>query len=422
MDLFGGYRRRHRVRPALIGCQPAPRLFNVVVIPCYDEPEEEVAATLDSLTACTLPQRDVEVILIINAPEDADPAVVRHNRNLYHFLTASLSRWENERIAVHPLLVEDFPSGEAGVGAARKTGMDEALFRFESAGTGDGIITSLDADTRVDRNYLTALEEIFLTRPYTDGVSICFEHPLEGPFPPAVYNGIVQYELHLRYFVQALRHIHYPFAFHTVGSAFAVRAGAYMRQGGMNKKQGGEDFYFLQKVIMDGRFADLTTTCVRPSPRPARKVPFGTGPEMYRFMTGEKETFLTYDLRAFLDLEIFFRQVPDLFEPQRSPEELYLILPLSLQRFLPPAVFSARIEEIRGNVSTRNNFRMRFFRWFNTFRVIKYLNMIHREYFERRPVVQEAAELLRLKEVKDIPRDDKGLLKYYREMERNTSI
>ncbi len=420
MDLFREYRRRYPVRPALIGRPPAARLFNVVVIPCYDEQDEEVAATLDSLAACTLPHRDVEVILLINAPAGADPAVIARNRGLFRFLTDNTARWENERLSLSPLLIEDLSPAEAGVGVARKTGMDEALYRLEAAGAGDGILTSLDADTRVDRNYLSALEEMFLSRPAVEGVSIYFEHSLEGPFPAAVYDGIVQYELHLRYFVQALRYIHYPFAWHTVGSAFAVRAGAYMRQGGMNKKQGGEDFYFLQKIIMEGHFAALTTTKVFPSPRPARKVPFGTGPEIHRFLTGEKDTYLTYNLQAFRDLDIFFRQVPQLFGGEIPPEDFYATLPASLKLFLAPEAFSARIREILGNVATERNFMKRFYRWFNTFRVIKYLNMIHREYYDRRPVFAEAAGLLRLKGIKKIPGGGVDLLEYYRNLDRKT--
>ena len=40
----------------------------------------------------------------------------------------------------------------------------------------------------------------------------------------------------------------YPDSIYTIGSAFAVRAEAYMKQGGMNRRQAGEDFYFLYKL------------------------------------------------------------------------------------------------------------------------------------------------------------------------------
>jgi len=418
MDLFVGYRRRHSVRPALIGRAPSSRLFNVVVIPCYDETAGEVAATLDALASCIPPQKDVEVLVVINAAAGDDPAVLGRNRVLYDMLREELPRWEHAKLTLHPLLFEDFPPGRAGVGLARKTGMDEALWRLQAAGRDDGIITSLDADTRVERNYLTALEDFFLNNPRTDGVSLYFEHPLQGPFPPAVYRGIMQYELHLRYFVRALRHTGHPFAYHTVGSAFAVRARAYMQQGGMNTRQGGEDFYFLQKIIMAGHFADLTTTRVIPSPRPARRVPFGTGPEMYRFMTGEKDTFLTYSLEAFADLRIFSGLAAAWFGSGVPAAELYEKLPSSLRHFLPREEFSGRMNEIAGNVATAEAFTKRFFRWFDAFRVIKYLNHIHSGFYTRKPVISEAAGLLRSKGMKKVPEDLHALLERYREMDR----
>jgi cellulose synthase/poly-beta-1,6-N-acetylglucosamine synthase-like glycosyltransferase len=419
MDLFREYRRRYPVREALIDRAPPSLLFNVVVIPCYDEEVQEVAATLDALAACTPPHRPVEVIVVINAPAGAGETARRKNRDLYDFLRSSPERWEHEMLSLIPLLTDDLPPREAGVGLARKIGMDEALYRFAAAGSaGEGILTSLDADTRVEKNYLTALENHFLQYPRRQGVSVCFEHPLQGPYPASVYNGIIQYELHLRYFVEALRHTGHPYAFHTIGSAFAVRAATYMRLGGMNKRQGGEDFYFLQKVIMTGDYATLTSTRVMPSPRPSGRVPFGTGPETDRFMKGEKETFLTYSLAAFTALKHFFDLLPRLYEKGTTPDTLYASLPLPLKHFLSAAEFVSRIEEIRGNVATQQSFMKRFFRWFNTFKVIKYLNMIHQDLYERQPVVQEAEELLRQTGEKTIPVTPEVLLMYYRQREQ----
>ena len=85
--------------------------------------------------------------------------------------------------------------------------------------------------------------------PRSPGCSIYFEHPLHGPLEPKVYEAIAAYELHLRYYVQALRYAAFPYAHHTIGSSMAVRADAYAKQGGMNKRQAGEDFYFLHKII-----------------------------------------------------------------------------------------------------------------------------------------------------------------------------
>ena len=66
-------------------------------------------------------------------------------------------------------------------------------------------------------------------------------------------EAIMKYELYLRYYRLALEYTGHPHAYHCIGSAFAVRTLDYVAQGGMNKRQAGEDFYFLQKLIATGR-------------------------------------------------------------------------------------------------------------------------------------------------------------------------
>ena len=150
--------------------------------------------------------------------------------------------------------------------------MDEALRRFDDIGRTEGIIAGYDADCRCETNYLTALERHFHEHPRSSGCSIYFEHPLQGQLSPQIYEAAAAYELHLRYYIQALRYSGFPHAHHTLGSCMAVRADAYCEQGGMNKRKAGEDFYFLHKIIPLGGFTDLTATTVHPSPRPSDQV------------------------------------------------------------------------------------------------------------------------------------------------------
>ena len=297
--------------------------------------------------------------------------------------------------------------------------MDEAVRRFIRCRRPDGIITSLDADTLVDPDYLLTIEKYFSEKPETEGVSIYFEHPLHGTqFPEMVYKGITLYELHLRYFLFALRRINYPFAYHTVGSAFAVRAEAYARQGGMNTRQGGEDFYFLQKIIKYGHYADLTATRVIPSPRPGTKVPFGTGPEIRKFLTGEKTDFFTYAPEAFADLSDFFSHIIDIYRKKTLPETFFLRLPFSIREFLGEKLFVRKINEVLGNVASERTFMKRFYHWFDMFRVIKYLNESHKSLFIKQPVAAAAAKLLAESGVVPLPDTPNALLQLYRNMEK----
>ena len=93
--------------------------------------------------------------------------------------------------------------------------------------------------------------------------------------------------------MEAQCHALFPFAFHTIGSSMAVRASSYMRQGGMNKRKAGEDFYFQQKIIPLCGFTECNSTVVYPSPRPSYRVPFGTGRAMLGYLqNGEVLTWV----------------------------------------------------------------------------------------------------------------------------------
>ncbi len=418
--LFEGYSQRHDAAPPLLEELPSSSLFQVVVIPAMGEEPPLVASVLESLASAERPMRDVEVLVVINASQDAPAVWHERNRQLYDHLLQHRRRWERPWLRVHPLLLEPFAPREAGVGRARKTGMDEAARRL--AQRDDGLIVSLDADTLVAPGYFTALERCFLAHPRLDGVSLHFEHPLEGSdFPIEVYRAVAQYELHLRYFVQALRWCGHPHAVHTVGSAFAVRAAAYLRLGGMNRRQGGEDFYFIQKVVQAGRYRSLAGTTVYPSPRPARRVPFGTGPVIAR-LAGSGEEMFTYRWEAFRPLRLLFEALPALYRAQETAARLYDSLPLPLQQTLPREVFLSRIREIRNNVAGEESFKKRFFRWFNVLHVIRYLNREHEEGKERSPVTREAARLLAARGVDEVPEEVIPLLEVYRKMDKEEAL
>jgi len=56
-----------------------------------------------------------------------------------------------------------------------------------------------------------------------------------------------------------------PYAYHTIGSAFACRAEAYIAAGGMNRRHAAEDFYFLQQLAkcMQDENIDVTALLVQ---------------------------------------------------------------------------------------------------------------------------------------------------------------
>ena len=76
----------------------------------------------------------------------------------------------------------------------------------------------------------------------------------------------------------------------------------------MNRRQAGEDFYFIQKVAQRGNFSQCNTTCVVPSPRPSDRVPFGTGAAVRR-LSSDEEPLITYNPQLFVMLKELFSQI-----------------------------------------------------------------------------------------------------------------
>jgi hypothetical protein len=403
--------------PQLIKEAPDRNTGIIVVIPAYNE--TGIIKLLDSLSGCREPQCKTEVIIVINAPENATPESLENNRLTFSYIES----WKKENICFFRLFPVIVPALRGwGVGMARKTGMDEAIRRFNSIDKADGVILNLDADCTVGQNYFKAISSELLLKNEYSACSIYFEHPVSGNlFHENIYRYITLYELHLRYFYQGIIYSGFPYAFHTVGSAVAVKALPYVKAGGMNRKQAGEDFYFIQKLIPAGGYFALNSTTVFPSPRPSSRVPFGTGASIEKLYAGNNNLLLTYNTRAFDELKAFFNMTEVLFssDPKEFPT-LYANLPDGMRSFFEENDLEEKLMEIRNNTSGLQSFRKRFFGWFNMFKIVKYLNFVHSDLFEKKPVEVSAADLLnKIGEHPGIT-DPLSLLMYYRKLEKNS--
>jgi glycosyltransferase involved in cell wall biosynthesis len=389
----------------------------IIVVPAYNEPS--ISNLLDSLLNCKIPDCATEVIIVVNAPSNAGSEIKKINSDCIK----KIESWKRRNKSFFRLF--SFDAGEPavrgwGVGLARKTGMDEALRRFSLIGEPKGVIACLDADCKVAVNYLTELYENLYRSARYEGCSIYFEHPLQGEdFTGAVFQSIAQYELHLRYYLMGLKFSGFPTAFHTVGSSMAVQPMAYMKYGGMNRRQAGEDFYFIQKVSSSGRYLALNTTAVFPSPRESDRVPFGTGAAMNRLMATKQASYMTYNPASFAELRKFFSLVEELFLTEKdSLRGKYELLPPGISSFLSEEGFVSSVSEIKGNTSGKESFAKRFFHWFNMFTIMKYLNHVHESEFEKLPVGEASSAMLGMTGYDNIPFKTGDILEFYRKIER----
>lgn len=379
------YLNKYGFLPPQLEEAPNPDLGICVVIPCYNEPD--LIRTLDSLENCESPQSSVEVIVVINSSETESESVIKQNQQTLN----AFNSWNTERKYVYHVIYQpNLPKKHAGVGLARKIGMDEAVARFDALQK-DGIIVCFDADATCSTNYLQEIEKHFEQHPQTPGCSIHFEHPIDGnEFPDEIYEGIINYELHLRYYNQALRYCGLPYAFHTVGSSMAVRSSAYQKQGGMNKRKAGEDFYFIHKIIALGGFTELTTTTVFPSPRISDRVPFGTGKAIGDWVKQGTNEFYTYNFESFLEVKKFVDMLPSFYEHDISGiQDLHE----AFQLFLANNDFANRLKEIHQNTTDYPSFQKRFFVWFDAFLVLKLVHFMRDEGVENERILSAVNNL-----------------------------
>lgn len=423
MELFLNYLEKNCGFGPFILHEPDKMLNYIIVIPSIAEPD--ILDTIKSLWDCVKPEKSVEIIVVINSSDNADNETIRQNL----FTEQEIYFWgrknNSKKLAVIPIVLSNIPKKLAGAGFARKVGMDEAIRRFIAIDNPKGIICSLDADSLVSNNYLIEIEKLYNYNQNCNGCAIYFEHPVEGDvFDDQIYKTIIEYELHLRYYKQTLKYIGFPYYHHTVGSSFTVKAKSYCKQGGMSKKQAGEDFYFLHKIMPLGHFQELNSCCVMPSSRPSNRVIFGTGATIKEYAVDSRKEFLTFHFDSFLPLKDLFTKKHLFFKSNpKVVGELILSFEEVLKDFLIKNRFDMAIHEMNANTSQLYSFYKRFFNWFDAFRLVQYLNYAHSQHFTKQPVAFAVIDYLNAIGRKEYNCfDAKSLLIEFREIEKSDQI
>ena len=394
MDIYERYLNLQKDQFAKSLDLPVDQVSIFVIIPCFNEPD--ILPTLNSLASCIPPDGPVSVIVVVNDSTNSDAAAVEQNRSTLEAIANWQFQHPNSFFHLQRLYAYALPEKWAGVGWARKLGMDEAIKQIAKNHSSDGIICSLDADSTILPNYLQIVERTFRENPLSNFFTIHFEHPYYDPeLGPLIREGIIRYELHMRYFRQAMVWCGYPHAIHTVGSSFALKASAYVRQGGMNRRKAGEDFYFLHKLVLLGHYGNISGTTVFPASRISDRVPFGTGAAIKKWMEGGTELYTTYSLEAFGHLKPLFAH-SSRFWTWRSAEtgNFFNSLTPALRSFCENSNSLIQLLELKSNCSTEEIFEKRFFHLFNAFWILKYLNFVHEASLTRTDLKTEALRFL----------------------------
>ncbi|MBE9546132.1 MAG: hypothetical protein IMF10_01390 [Proteobacteria bacterium] len=288
----------------------------------------------------------------------------------------------------------EMPDRNGGVGLARKTGMDIALKVFDYEKMGAKLLFCLDADTLVEKNYLSAVRAFFEKEKATAGV-IAFEH--QDTEDLSARAAIRCYEIFLHYYVLGLNYAGSTYAFHSIGSTMACTAEGYADVRGMNKKDAAEDFYFLNKLAKIKSMGQINATRVYPSARPSKRVPFGTGRWIIRFLEGERNEYILYDPQVFRILKEWLSLVSSCTE--KDAQEILILAekihPL-LGSFLRANNFSKIWHRLRENSESSAGLYRHFLSWFDGFKTLKLIHHLTENGIPRIEMFNALSKLLEI--------------------------
>lgn len=356
----------------------------VVVVPAISEFENIKKLLLSLSENARSSFKKSLIIFVINSPLSSKIEVKEDNKRSIEFLRALITKDSANQLSKQFItsgirigLIDAASEGKeldeekAGVGLARKIGMDTALRVFDYSLTGKKIIISLDADCLVEENYLSEIQQFFSSKNVNASI-VEFKHIL--PEDDVKKIGILSYEIFLRHYVTGLLFAESPFAFHTIGSTIVCDHEAYIKVGGMNTKKAAEDFYFLQKLMKNYTLHRITSTIVKPSARESWRVPFGTGRSMADFLSNKKE-IQVLDPEIYVIVKHWLKILNSdlILNPESVLKETNKIHP-ELYNFLHGRGFKKEWQRILENTKTTKQLNYQKNNWFDAFETLKLIH------------------------------------------------
>lgn len=393
--IFQTYLNRFFIHPASKkGTLPFAEVY--IIIPVYAE--EQLENTLLSLQSCFPVESNITIIWVINTRlNDEEKYQKQALENL-----ELLKKWPPLPGFLTSMVLDcrNLESKNAGVGLARKIGMDMVIFNLKNQNHNPWLVC-LDGDCLVSPNYFQEIEKHLLNGKF-EVATFEFSHFISAETPSRLKEGIVQYELFLEYYRMGLYQAGFPWYFHTVGSSMACKATAYAKSGGMNQRKAGEDFYFLHKLFPHFQTIEIKGPLVFPSPRISERVPFGTGRFQKKWMESMSKEWPTYHpeifilLKSYLNLAFSF-----LSSDQISPDfEPIIKLNPMMESWLGTNNALQNLNDCKGASPTISGRRKAFYRYFDGFQVLKMVHFFQPHFPEIS--VEKACEQL-LPELKNLP-------------------
>ncbi|MEN3045677.1 MAG: hypothetical protein ABDH49_01625 [Candidatus Hydrothermales bacterium] len=410
--ILESYLKKFCSRKAIIEEKPIKGLDLIITVPVYNEDINSLEVLIESLIKAYKKEFKIEIIFLVNEPENASEILRKKHIEIVRFLNLKKKELEEGNFRIYNIYLDNIPRKKFGIGNARKVLCDEAIFRYHYLGNERGLIATLDADCFVKDNYFEEIIKTFKTSE-SEFSHIYFEHPFESLDDEKLKDGIIYYELFLRFYKNSLLYSDYPFVSYTIGSCFAFRADTYSKFGGFkSKRKAGEDFYFVQKILPHVRFTDIVNTCVYPRARISERVPFGTGKALKDYVEGKEKFYYSIPLDPFKEL----KNLKYFVIGEKSLKELHPLL----REFLIKERVEREIKNIKARTKSKKVYVRNFYLWFNLLKVFRFIRFfMQRE--NKKTTLEESVRNL----IKELGEDQSrnysacDLLFYLRNYDRN---
>jgi len=152
---------------------------------------------------------------------------------------------------------------------------------------------------------------------------------------------------------------------------------AYAAVSGMNRRQAGEDFYFLQQLAKTGVVERIPGTTVHPSPRASHRAPFGTGARVHTFLEGTEDAYRVYHPEGYGIVKAWLASVAaDLEAPADALLRQAESIAPALSAFLQAQGFAEVWPRFRAQHRDTAQLIRHFHGWFDGFRTLKLIHYL----------------------------------------------
>ena len=367
-------KKRGITHPWKLSPKPKKKFDQIIIIPSLGESNHLPQTLLSINQNEKILLEDTLVIIVVNNSKNENVTIKNDNKKTLQILS-------NQKYIFFLTIVDAtssafvLPSKYAGVGLARKIGMDLALPFLKS---NKSLLLSTDADTILSPDYLQTILYYFNNFDINAAV-VGFKHSISKN--KHIEQAIRKYEKFLISTAQSIFKTGSPYGYVSMGSTMICTGMAYMAIGGMPKKKATEDFYFLQELAKFCGVFSIPKILVYPSSRPISRVYLGTGFRMAQAMEGFNINSLYYSNKSFILLKEWIQLGINSWKI-----DFYHLLKIIDEKniYLKQFLLKEGIEKIWKNLQasspTKIHYTHQFHRWFDGLKTIRFLKYFTKIY------------------------------------------